>query len=100
MYGAIRNYRVTDADEIARRVKDEFIPLVRTVPGFVAYYVIDGGDGTLTSVTICEDSTGVEESTLRASEWVQERLADLIESGPDVTAGDVTVDLSRAGSRT
>jgi hypothetical protein len=41
VYAAIRTYRVTDAEEIARRVRDEFVPMVRDVPGFVAYYVVD-----------------------------------------------------------
>lgn len=101
MYGAIRTYRVTDAGEIARRVKDEFIALVQTVPGFVAYYVIDGGDGTLSSITIGEDSDGVEESTLRASEWIREAgLDSLIESGPEVVAGEITVEQARTGART
>jgi hypothetical protein len=98
MYAAIRKYRVTDAAEIARRVKDEFVPTVQDVPGFIAYYVVDPGDGRLASVTVCEDKTGVDESTTRAADWVKERLASLIESGPEITAGEVTVEHSRVGT--
>ena len=100
MYAAIRTYRVTDAEELARRVRDEFVPMVRDVPGFVAYYVIDAGGGDLSSVTICDSREGVEESTARAADWVGERLGSLIESGPDVMAGDVIVDHARVGATT
>ena len=100
MYGAIRTYRVTDAEELARRVRDEFVPIVREVPGFVAYHVVDGGDGTLSSITICEDREGVEESTTRAADWVRERLASLIESGPEIMIGEIIVDHSRIAAAT
>jgi hypothetical protein len=94
VYGAIRTYRVTDAAELSRRVRDEFIPIVSEVPGFLMYHLLDSGDGTLSSITICEDREGTEESTARAADWVRERAAPLIESGPAITAGEITVDYS------
>ena len=45
MHASIRLYRVTDAAQVVRRAEDEFLPEVRGVPGFSAYYMIDGGDG-------------------------------------------------------
>ena len=98
MYAAIRTYRVNDSEELARRVRDEFVPVVRDVPGFVAYYIVDAGGGKLSSVTICHDRQGVEESTARAAEWVREQIGSLIESGPEIMAGDVTVDAARIGA--
>jgi hypothetical protein len=100
MYGVIRTYRATQTDEIARRVKDEFIPLVRDVPGFVAYYVIDRGDGTISSVTICEDQAGVDATTARAADWVQDRLSELIQSGPEIMTGEITAEYARVGVTT
>ena len=95
MYGAIRKYRVSDAGELFRRVEDEFVPMVRDVPGFVAYYVIDGGDGTAASVTICRDEAGVEESTARATEWARTSASDLVDGSPEVTTGEVVVEYSQ-----
>jgi hypothetical protein len=100
MYGAIRTYRLTDAEELSRRVRDEFVPMVRDVPGFIAYYVVDAGGGKISSVTICEDREGVEESTARAADWVGERVAPMIESGPEITIGEITVDHARVGATT
>ncbi len=90
MYGVIRKYRTTDIQELSRRVQDEFVPTVRGVPGFVAYYVIDGGDGSVASITLCETSAGVEESTSRAAQWVGATVSHLIQGDPEVTAGEVT----------
>jgi hypothetical protein len=97
MYTAIRTYRTTDSAELARRVESEFLPIVRDVPGFVGYYVVDAGDGAIASITVCADKSGMDESTARAAEWVRDRISELIESGPEILAGDVTVSLTAAG---
>ena len=101
MHAAIRKYRSANVAELSRRVEEEFVPIVREVPGFVAYYVIDGGDGTVASITICQDRAGVDESTARASEWAASAVSDLMEgTTPDVTAGEVTVEHSSTTART
>jgi hypothetical protein len=41
------------------------------------------------SITICEEKAGVDESTSRAAEWVEEHALDFIESGPAVVIGAV-----------
>ena len=55
MFAAIRTYSVTDTDELSAIVKEGFLPIVETVPGFVAYYVVDAGNGVASSITICEE---------------------------------------------
>ena len=96
MYTAIRMYTTSDSTELTRRVQDEFVPMVRDVPGFMGYYLVDAGDGRVASITVCDDREGVEESTARASDWVRNRLSSLITSGPDVLMGDTTVSESTA----
>ena len=88
MYASIRQYRSSDVDEVARRSAD-FVPIVREVPGFSAWYVVDGGDGTLITITLCEDQAGVEESVRRAADWVGANISDLVEGTPTVTNGEV-----------
>ena len=95
MHAAIRRYRVTDIDALVSKVEDEFVEQVKEIDGFVGYYVIDGGDGTAASVTVGETEDAVEDSTRRASEWVRESAADLIEGAPEVTAGEVRVRAER-----
>jgi hypothetical protein len=90
MYAVVRRYDgVTDPAEAARRVQEGFIPLLREVPGFVAYYVLDAGGGVIVSTSVFDDQAGSEESTKRAADYVRGNLASLIPNPPQVTAGEV-----------
>jgi hypothetical protein len=95
MHAAVRSYRVTDVDALVSKVEAEFVGRVKEVDGFVGYYVIDGGDGSVASVTVGETAQAVEDSTRRAADWVRESAADLIDGAPDVTAGEVRVRAER-----
>ncbi|WP_436790059.1 hypothetical protein [Yinghuangia sp. YIM S10712] len=66
-----------------------FVPLVRQVPGFVAYYWVDAGNGVMVSTSVFEDRSGAEESTSKAAEFVRENLASLFPDPPQVTTGQV-----------
>ncbi|MFI6795292.1 hypothetical protein [Streptosporangium canum] len=90
MYATVRRYEgVTDPAEAGRRVSEGFVPLIRQVPGFVAYYWVDAGDGVMVSTSVFEDQSGAEESTGRAADFVREQLASLLPNSPQVTAGEV-----------
>lgn len=91
MYTAIRTYTTSDAREVARLVREEFVPTVKDVPGFIGYYLVDAGDGKIASITVCDEREDVDESTKRAADWVRQRLSSLITSGPDVLMGDTVV---------
>ena len=69
MYASVRRYEIDPAslDELKGRVEEGFVPIVSGVPGFVAYYVISRGDGTVISINIFEDKAGADESTRRAA---------------------------------
>ncbi|MFI6739248.1 hypothetical protein ACIBI9_40535 [Nonomuraea sp. NPDC050451] len=90
MYAVVRRYEgITDPAEAGRRVSEEFVPLIRPVPGFVAYYWVDAGDGVMVSTSVFEDQAGAEESTKMAADFVRDRLASLYPNPPQVTAGEV-----------
>ncbi|MER5793797.1 hypothetical protein [Streptomyces sp. NPDC001980] len=90
MYAVVRRYEgVTDPAEAGRRVDEGFVPLLRQVPGFVAYYWIDAGGGVMVSTSIYEDQAGADESVKRAADFVRESLASLLPNPPQVTAGQV-----------
>jgi hypothetical protein len=78
------------AGEIAKRAQEGFVPILSGTPGFVAYYGINAGNGVITTINIFEDQAGAEESNRRATAWVKENLATLVEGPPEITAGDVT----------
>ncbi|MEU8591299.1 hypothetical protein AB0C59_30495 [Streptomyces sp. NPDC048664] len=90
MYAVVRRYEgVTDPVEAGRRVNEGFVPLLRQVPGFVAYYWIDAGEGVMVSTSVYEDRAGADESVRRAADFVRDSLASLLPHPPQVTAGQV-----------
>ena len=92
MYATVRRYEgVTDPNEAGRLVEEGFIPIISEVPGFVAYYWVDAGDGVMVSTSVFEDQSGAEESNSRAEDYVRENqdLASLLPNPPQITAGEV-----------
>lgn len=90
MYAVVRRYDgVRDPAEAGRRVKEGFVPLLREVPGFVAYYWVNAGGGVMYSTSVFQDQAGEEESTKRAENYVRDNLASLFPHLPQVTAGEV-----------
>jgi hypothetical protein len=90
MYASTRIYNgIEDPAEVARRVQEEFVPLVSSIDGFVAYYFVDAGSGVMCSTSVFEDRSGAEGSDARAREWAADRLADLVFDPPAITEGEV-----------
>jgi hypothetical protein len=78
-----------DPAEAGRRVNEGFVPLVKEIPGFLAYYWIEAGEGVVAATSVFEDRAGAKASTERAAEWVRENIASLLPSPPIVVAGEV-----------
>ena len=91
MYAAIRRYHTDpdSVDEIARRVNEEFVDIISDMPGFVAYFALNAGQGEIGSVSVFEDQQSAEESNSRAEEWVRQNLGELLTTPPDIAAGEV-----------
>jgi hypothetical protein len=86
---------VRDVDSLVSKVESEFVEQIKEIEGFVGYYVVDGGDGTVVSITVGEGANAVAESTQLAAAWVRESVADLVEGQPEVTVGEVRVRAER-----
>jgi len=90
MYATVRRYEgVTDPGEAGRRVSEGFVPLLKELPGFVAYYWVDAGGGLMASTSVFEDRSGAEASVERAADWVRENIAELLPNPPEVITGEV-----------
>jgi hypothetical protein len=50
MYAIIRRYQTDSASEITKAVTEKFVPRIKQLPGFVAYYGIDSTTGFWASV--------------------------------------------------
>ena len=90
MYVAVRRYEgVTDSKKVAQLVEEDFLPVISEMPGFVAYYCVDAGDGVMVTTSVFEHKDAEELSTFRAGEFVAQDVGQLAPNPPQVTAGEV-----------
>ena len=93
LYLVVRRYRADAAPaaiaELLRQAGEELVPLIARLPGFVAYYLLEAGEGTVVSVGLFDDPTGSEASTRRAADWVKQTPAAGVLGPPEVLAGEV-----------
>ena len=90
MYIAVRRYEgVTDTKKVAQLAREGFLPIISEMPGFVAYYLVDAGDGVTVSTSVFEHKDAEEQSNFRAGQFVAENLAPLLPNPPQVSAGEV-----------
>ena len=59
------------------------------MPGFVSYAAFRS-DGGGTTVTMCQDKAGTDESSRRAAEWVKENVSTTVEP-PTMTEGSTVL---------
>jgi hypothetical protein len=74
---------------VAQLADEVFVPIISELPGFVAYYAVDAGDGVVLSTSVFEHKDAEEQSTFLAGEFVAEHLATLLPNPPQITAGEV-----------
>ena len=93
MYATIRRYDGIDqahTDELTKKVGETLIPRLSKVEGFRGYYLIEAGDGVMSSVNFWETMEQADESTRLASNWVRdEKLETALPNPPKVTGGEV-----------
>jgi hypothetical protein len=95
-YMSVRRYATSGpTDVIVRIVTEGFVPIIRDAPGFIAFYVVDGDDGRLASVSIFTDQAGADASNRMAAGYIAENLASRL-ALQDLVAGSVVVEASAA----
>jgi hypothetical protein len=92
MHISIRRYQhVRSVAEVCRKITESFVPLLRRSPGFIAYYAIDGGAGTMATISMFSTEAMALESNDKASIWLKENVAELQPDPAEITAGPVKV---------
>ncbi|HEY8629092.1 MAG TPA: hypothetical protein VIL73_00935 [Gaiellaceae bacterium] len=91
----MRRYEGIDAsnkEELTNKVGETLAPRLSKLPGFSSYFLIDTGNGVMSSIGLFDTSTQANESTRVASEWVRdEKLENILQNPPKVTDGEVIV---------
>ena len=95
MHATIRRYEGIDesrSDELVKNVGENLLPRLSKMPGFSGYYLIEAGNGVMSSVDFFETSTQADEWTRVAATWVRdEKLENALPNPPKITGGEVIV---------
>jgi len=97
MFTIVRKFRLTRGsfDEVTRRVNESFVPLLRELPGFKNYYLLDGGQDTLISIRVFDSADEALASNEIAAEWMRDNVMEFVKGMPEVMAGSVIIADSR-----
>jgi hypothetical protein len=95
MHATIRRYEGVDksrTDELAKKVDESLAPRLSKLPGFDGYYLIETGDGVMSSIGFFDTSAQADESSRVAATWVRdEKLEMALPNPPTITDGEVIV---------
>jgi hypothetical protein len=93
MHATIRRYEGVDAartNEVASKVNETLVPQLRELPGFAGYYLIEAGNGVMSSLGLFETSEQADESTKLVAKWITDENFDTaIPNAPKITTGKV-----------
>jgi hypothetical protein len=91
MYAVIRQYQFdpSASEEVDRNVREMLVPLLKDIPGFVTYYGLNSGAGSGASLSVFDSREGAEESVRAAANFVQQHLAGINMSKPEILEGEV-----------
>jgi len=94
MYMFIRKYsKVRSVADAARRAKSGIGQILRQSRGFKSYYVLDGGEGVGAAVMVFDDRESANAANDKIREFVEASLLDLNLGDPEITAGEVLLNI-------
>jgi len=93
MHATIRRYEGVDmarTNEVTGKVNEKLVPELRKLPGFAGYYLIEAGNGVLSSLNLFETSEQADESTKLVKNWISdENFVGALPNAPKITSGKV-----------
>ena len=92
MHVSIRKYAIRGSmDELLKRIREGFVPIVRNVPGFKSYSVVKlRGNGVVT-ISVFESQAQAMHSNDLAADWVRENVASFADGPPEITSGEMVI---------
>ena len=93
MHATIRRYEGVDTtrmNDVVGKVNEKLVPQLRELPGFSGYYLIEAGNGVLSSFGLFETSEQADESKTLVTKWISdENFNSVIPNPPKITSGKV-----------
>ena len=95
MFATIRRYDAIDQEhtsELVKKTDETLVPSLKELPGFNGYFLIEAGNGVMSSIGFYDTAEHADESTRVATQWVREqKLENMLPNAPKITTGEVVV---------
>jgi len=80
MQASIRRYIVSAGHEpeAIKHAQEGWIEILQAVPGFVAYYFVDTGDGEMLGVSVFDSPDGARRANELARDYVNAHLSQIL----------------------
>jgi hypothetical protein len=92
MYASIRKGNIksgTNVAEVVSLINTDALPILSSIPGFKAAYIVHGEDDTFTAISVFADRAGAEQSNGRILDWLRQNLGPMLAGPPEATVGEV-----------
>jgi hypothetical protein len=91
MYTVLRRYRVRlgTVAQAAGQAEATLLPLLKQVPGFVAYYLLDTGNSIVAAMSLFETKGGAETATRLFSDWFRSDWPAFRLIPPELSVGEL-----------
>ena len=88
MYVAIRRVTAQPGvfDEVIQRDESGLVPLLRSIPGFVEFDLVQVGEDVGVSILLFETQEQAEEANRQTAQWVKENIIPLAAGPAEIVA--------------
>ena len=95
MFATIRRYDGVDqsrTEELTRKVGESLAPELAKLDGFGGYYLIETGNGIMSSIGFFETAEQGDESSRLTAAWVRDqKLETVLPNPPKITSGEIVL---------
>lgn len=99
MHATIRRYDGVDQNrsaELTRKVSETLVPKLEKLSGFAGYFLVDAGNGVVTSLSLFDTPEQSMESAKLVATWIRdEKLDTIIPNEPKITNGKLVAHSDR-----
>ena len=93
MHATVRRYEGVDVSrtgELKTKVNATLIPQLNKIDGFKGYYLLEAGNGVMSSFSLFDNSAHSDEATKLVANWVrEEKLESVLPNAPRITDGEI-----------
>lgn len=92
MYASIRKGKIkpgTAVAEVIPLINSGALPILSSIPGFKATYIVHGDDDTFAAISVFADRTAAEQSNPLILDWLRQNLGPMLAGPPEVMVGEV-----------